>query len=209
MIAWKVVYGAWVTSPMPLAHNWLRPDWARVLVATDRSLLYWTPLTLLPIIGYVLCLGPTGRSVAARSIPREPLRLLCIAFVAQVYLMASLSGGGVYLGSAFGFRQLTEAVVLLAPGLALLLESAAPIGRRRLIAACFVLSVWNVLLLAQYHGEVLPRAAGADFSTLLKNLVPLFQTWWPGTGVLLTGPALLAGALLRHRAAWERPAVGN
>jgi hypothetical protein len=206
MVAWRAVYGSWLVSPMPLNHNWWRPHLARVLIESDRSLFYWTPLTLLPVLGYVLCLGPIGRFLAARSIPREPLALLFMAFVTQVYLLASITGSGVYLGSAFGFRQLTEAVVLLAPGLALLLEVTPPRSRRWLIAGCLLVSAWNVLVMAQYHKELLPRAAGASPSMLVMNVASLVGAW-PGGTVLfllfLTGPALLAVTLLWHRASWE------
>src|SRR5262249_33210211 len=51
----------------------------------------------------------------------------------QVYLLASIRGAVIHLGAAFGHRLLTEALVALAPGLALLLEAAGPRAHRGLL----------------------------------------------------------------------------
>jgi hypothetical protein len=195
MIAWKVLYGHWFVTPMPLAHNWLHPDWARVLVGTDRSLFYWTPLVALPLLG---CLLFSVRPIRPGMGPRPLLRLLAGAFAVQVYLMASISGEGVRLGDAFGFRPLTEAVVLLAPGLALLLETTSPRWRRCLLAGCLLLIAWNGLLMAEYHRGLLPRNAGASPAVLLGNVWQLARTWLQGAVLFLAGPVLLLVVLLRH-----------
>jgi hypothetical protein len=201
MVAWKVVYGQWLVSPLPLGHRWLRPDLGRVLLSTDRGLFYWTPLTLVLVLGCLLALvrgaGHQGRP--SRPSLRQPLLLLLVAFAVQVYFFASVTGQGVYLGSAFGYRFLTEGIVLLAPGLAWLLETAPPRRRQALIAICFTLCVFNVLLMAQYHRGILPREAGADPSTLLTNLGRLALSWPIGLLVFLVGPAMQAICLWRAK----------
>src|SRR5262249_28269629 len=126
MTAWHCVYGRWLVSPMPLGRNWLRPALWEVLASQDRSLFYWTPLCLLACVGYLYSFRPRRRvadpPAAAAPPAAAPPGLLAAAFLAQVYLLASIRGPQVALGAAYGFRQLTEAVVLLAPGLALLLD---------------------------------------------------------------------------------------
>jgi hypothetical protein len=196
VIAWKAVYGEWLVSPMHLAHNWWQPDWARVLVSTDRSFFYWTPLTVLLVLGSLLCLWPGGRAVGGRAIHRGPLALLLIAFAVQVYLLAGISGNGVYLGAAFGFRQLTESLVLLVPGMALLLEAGPPSRRLCLVAVCLLLSAWNMLLVAQYHFGLVPHDGGATPATLWHNATFFVQTYPRESGYFLIGSLLLAPVLI-------------
>ena len=138
MAAWRCVYGSWLISPVPLEHHWLKPDFWGVLGSTDRSLWYWTPLTLLALAGF-LHLGRPGPSSV-----RFPAGLLLMVFVVQVYLLASIRGNGVRLGSAFGFRQLTETLVALAPGLALLLERAGTRSFRWLAGGGCLLVAWKL-----------------------------------------------------------------
>ena len=163
MAAWRCVYGSWLISPVPLEHHWLKPDFWGVLGSTDRSLWYWTPLTLLALAGF-LHLGRPGPSSV-----RFPAGLLLMVFVVQVYLLASIRGNGVRLGSAFGFRQLTETLVALAPGLALLLERAGTRSFRWLAGGGCLLVAWNFVLLFQYRQGLLPRDGGAGFAQLLEN----------------------------------------
>ena len=103
--------------------------------------------------------GPAGRRVSL-----------------QVYALASLWGkgefldqagnfAGAFLSRAYGMRHLTEAVVTLVPGLALLLELAS--GWRRgmrfplfAVLGCLLAS-WNLILILQYNMGVLPHDAGA------------------------------------------------
>jgi hypothetical protein len=200
MLAWKLVYGHWLVSPMPLAHNWWQPEWARVLVGTDRSLFYWTPLTLLPLLGCVLCQVPVIRQRITVFGSREPLALLLAAFVGQVYLLASISGDGVILGSAFGHRQLTEAVVLLAPGLALLLEAVPSRWRPSVLVGCFLLAVWNTLLLAQYHLDILPKDLGASPAAIARGLLGLLRARPAGAVLFVSGPLLVMGLWLWRQA---------
>ncbi|MBV9124944.1 MAG: hypothetical protein JO112_16440 [Planctomycetes bacterium] len=165
MAAWHQVYGRWLVAPMPLCHYWLRPDLWQVLGSQDRSLFYWTPLTLFALGGYFWA----GR----RHFSSGPVRLLLAAFAVQVYVLASIRGTGVILGDAYGFRQLTETVVLLAPGLALGLERARPRAYPILGALGCLLVWWNLQLMSQYQHFLLPRAGGAGPECFLRNLLYL------------------------------------
>ena len=133
LIAWRIVYGQWLASPFPTAHNWLRPAWGQILWSQDRGLFYWTPLSLLASAGYLRLIGWSYNRSKADA-PRMPLffaaLLLGGAFLLQVYVLASLWGEQLYLGAAYGFRQLTESTVVLAPGLALLLSRASKYAYR-------------------------------------------------------------------------------
>jgi hypothetical protein len=211
-IAWRIVYGHWLATPFPTAHNWQHPSWGQILWTEDRGLFYWTPLTLLAVAGYFTLPGqfsPTGTKRAHCDVPPmlAPI-LLAGAFLLQVYVLASLWGVELYLGSAYGLRQLTESTVALAPGLALLLGRASRRGFRLLSILCAILILWNLLLVSQYRYGLVPADAGADPATLVRNVVHLFAhkrfhlltqvalgpfllalIWWkvPRTGIQTTG----------------------
>jgi hypothetical protein len=171
MYAWHCVYGQWLGSPMKLAHNWLHPNLWQVLASQDRSLFYWTPLTLLAAVGFLWAFRSRHGSLEKLSGPgKAPLVLLAGAILVQVYALASIQGDGVYLGSAYGFRQLTEMVVALAPGLALLLERATPRVYRWLGALGCALLLWNLVLICQHRQLLLSAESGASLEQLLRNI---------------------------------------
>jgi hypothetical protein len=211
LYAWKAVYGHWFVTPIPLAHHWWSPALSKVLFGVDRSFFYWTPMTVVILLG--LLFGafrrrPQPTDLAGR---REPLAILLFVFAVLVYFIASVMGDGVYvgssynvnLGSAFGFRSLSEAVVVLAPGLAIVLESASVRTRRWLIAGCFLVTVWNALMLAQFHFNILPKNAGAAPFTLLNN-VPRLIRGGHGFVYFLMGPTLLGAVVLLCRRSERR-----
>jgi hypothetical protein len=175
VIAWKAVFGSWVVTPVATSHNWFCPSWGRVLTSTDRSLFYWTPLTLLALGGYTALWRRAGAEAAhpRNTFRQETLVLLGGAFLLQGYVLASLWGAAVQLGVSFGLRHLTESVVVLGPGLALLLERARPWTFRILCALGCILVVWNLQLVCQYRYGLVPAAAGAEPGTLLANAVRL------------------------------------
>ena len=122
--------------------------------------------------------GPVADSLRAGCGPAPagagaPLAMLAAAIVVQVYVLASIRGAGVFLGSAYGFRQLTETVVVLGPGLALLLDRARPRWYRWLCLVGCALVLWNLLLICQYCYFLVPGGDGASPGQLLANLLPL------------------------------------
>jgi hypothetical protein len=215
LVAWRWVYGHWLVTPVPSAHNWLSPSWWRVLASQDRGLMYWTPLALLACAGYVHCRLQIADCRFKSAIcnlqsdicsSHEPLALLFGAFVLQVYVLASLWGDMVQLGVSYGFRHLTEALVALGPGLALLLDRAPPRRFRVLCGVGCLLVLWNLLLVAQYRYGLVPAAAGADPETLLANAARLMRRKRALlAGQVLVGPVLLA--LLARRGQAESGAV--
>jgi hypothetical protein len=194
LLAWRVVYGSWWPGPVATAHNWLHPAWWQVLASSDRSLFFWTPLTLLPLVGFALGRRGCDTSTADRSSTgkRGRLGLLLAAFALQVYVVASLWGEEVQLGVSFGLRHFTESVVALGPGLALLLERVPRRCFPILASLGCLLVLWNLLLICQYRYGLIPAAAGASPGELLANGVQLLvRKKWLLAGQVVGGPGLL------------------
>jgi hypothetical protein len=188
MLAWRCLFGHWLVQPFPTAHNWYQPSFWQVLLSQERGLFFWTPIALLG------CLGLVGWFKHRRWHPNAAL--LAAAFLLQVYVVASLWGQEVYLGAAFGFRHLTECLVLLAPGLAFLLSRGSPGRIRAFTMVGGVLVLWNLLLLAQYRYGYIPADRGADLPTLLAQTIRLMQRKHFGLAwQLAAAPILLLMAL--------------
>jgi hypothetical protein len=208
LIAWRIVYGQWLASPIPISHNWLRPAPWQVLFSQDRGFFYWTPLPLLACLGYFFFVVRRRRKSAMivsvdHTLPAK-LFLLISAFAIQVYVLASVWGPGVYLGAAYGFRHLTESVVLLAPGLALLFQRVPARAYAWLAALCCLVAAWNLTLLCQYRYSYIPPALGVDPAEMLANALRLIQRKrLLLVGQILMGPLLLwllAGTLPQEEA---------
>jgi predicted esterase len=198
MIAWRCVYGHWITSPVPgLGRYWLHPSLWTILFSQDRSLFFWTPISLLACAGaFALACRPQ----------QGPARLLLAAFALQVYVLASLWGmgellphvgnaGGVYLARSFGMRHLTESLVVLAPGLAFLLERLSGWRFRLLAGLGFALVLWNLLLVLQYSFGYLPIDAGLSLPELAAK-TRQFVEEEPGTCLVLVEVVALLWLLL-------------
>jgi hypothetical protein len=99
-----------------------------------------------------------------------PLLLLGAAVLLQVYILGSIRGVDVILGSAFGFRQLTETLVCMAPWLALFLEHSSPRRYRTLGLLICGLVFWNLILICEYRYLLLPPDTGVSPLRMLANL---------------------------------------
>jgi hypothetical protein len=183
-VAWHSVFGHWLVKPFATGHSVVCGSWLEILVGGDRGWFLWNPLALLCLLGYV------------KNIRRleEPFALLLLALVLQVYLVASLWGAQAYLGASFGFRQLTESAVILAPGLALLLNYSSARQICLLAVLASILVLWNLILIDQYCFGWIPAAAGADLRTLIANVFRLACH----KPVIFLGQAALAALL-----AWQ------
>jgi predicted esterase len=187
MIAWHCVYGHWLTVPVrPVTRHWLHPSLWDILLSQDRSLFYWTPITFIACVGAV--------ALALRHL-RGPAMVLLAAFIVQVYVLASLWGrgeylpetgnyAGVFLSRSYGMRHLTESLVVLAPGLAWLLERLSGWRFHLLTAVGIGLSFLNLLLILQYSYGFLPRDAGLGLQALVDQSWQFLQEEF-GTCLLL------------------------
>ncbi len=191
LIAWRCVYGSWLVTPVQgIKYNFIHPSFWDVLFSADRSLFYWTPVAGIAFLSGLAGLGhakPTRASTSGveGASSAAPQLLLFIAFLVQVYVLASMWGmgeclpstnnfAGIFLARAFGFRHLTESIVVLAPGLAWAFERLRPRWFRRAALLGLVLVSWNLTLVALHTNELISQHKGMELTKLwgeARNMV--------------------------------------
>jgi len=199
LFAWKCLYGTWLVNPIQgVTYHWLSPSLWEVLCSQDRSLFYWTPLTV------IACIGTFGFMLS-----RPTLSILALAFVIQVYALAAMWGkgallettgnyAGVFLARSYGFRDLTESLVVLAPGLAYLLERLSVRWFKALVVLGLLLVAWNLILVSLYTNGMVSSLAGASPWQLLTQAAQLaskmpFLFWQSFAGSVVIGVLLFLG----------------
>ena len=168
ILAWYTVYGNPLVATHPYGNRLLNPALWQALFSWDHSFFYWTPITL------VASLAGVHAVVRWRSRAVVPLAILLVGAAVQMYTVAGLLGGSVFLGASFGFRFLTETCVVLVPGLALLLDQTPPRATRWVTGIVCLLVVWNVLLVASFRVGVLAQGGPATPIELLQSAVTAF-----------------------------------
>jgi hypothetical protein len=178
LVAKQIVYGHPLGGLHETAHNWFSPSLWQVLFSTDRSLFYWTPITLLAMAGLVY-LVLRVRSAA--------MAIMIVGIAVQIYTISALMGRNVFLGSSFGFRLLTETCVLMVPGMAVLIARLGPRMGRQLVTLGAVLVAWNLLLLGVYRDGVAGAEGGDPAAVLAMIGLYLHQRPLQGLGLCVLG----------------------
>jgi hypothetical protein len=142
LLAWRLLYGSFVTIPQGAGFVAGRPAWAGVLFSPHHGLFAWSPL---------LYAGLLGLALRAR---RDPGRVLAIG--AFLVALARLNAGVAdwSAGAAFGARRFDVALPFLGLGLAIGARAVAELARRGPLlvpgTALALAILWN-LLLARAH----------------------------------------------------------
>jgi hypothetical protein len=157
LVAWKVVHGAWLTSPM--GPGFMRPghpQLAELLFSPRNGWFSTTPLAYAGALGLLVLLADRRHRLVAAG--------LVSILAAQLYVNASVHDW--WGGSAYGARRLTSMTALLVVGLAAWFPLLSRVTRRGPAALRHALAVtvlgwfvaWN---LASVHRLRAGRAANA------------------------------------------------
>ncbi len=160
LIAWKLVYGEWLTSPNgPRYVRLTHPLIPELLFASRNGWLSTHPLAYLGLVG--LALVPRPARVIALG--------LFLALAMQVWINASVLDW--WASASFGQRRMASVTVILVVGLAALLRAAAvgatafgiPRWARHALALMILgwFVVWNLSQVSHLrHGRAAGRPAG-------------------------------------------------
>jgi hypothetical protein len=144
--------------------------WIDTLFSSWHGFLSWAPVAYVAVIGTVAYLRRDWRWAASGFL---------ILFLTAWVNGATLDWSG---GWSFGGRRFTSALVMLAPGLALLIEWTL---RRPLVAvAPLVVAAlwWNHLLMVQYTAGMLPKDEPVAFGRIVRQQAELHTRspyWYP------------------------------
>ncbi len=150
--------------------NPLRSRWIDTLFSSWHGFLSWTPVAYIAVIGTVAYL---------RREWRWALSALLILFITAWVNGATQDWAG---GWSFGGRRFSSALVMLAPGLAVVIGFVL---RRPLVAlAPLVVGAlwWNHLLMVQYTAGMLPKDEPVSFGRIVRQQAELHTRspyWYP------------------------------
>jgi hypothetical protein len=157
---WHAVTGHWITNPyrgegehLDLLH----PHLVGVLLSMRKGLFFWTPLTILAVLGFVV-VGRVARPLLLASVVYLPI---------AVWIVASWSIW--WYGDSFGMRALIDQMPVFALGLAALIETSQGLVGRAVGAAVAVTSVVAVHGMLAYWLFVIPGDR-TGFTTFLASL---------------------------------------
>ena len=137
--------------------DFLHSRWADTLWSSWHGFLSWTPVAYVAVV---------GTAFYATRHWRWAVPTLGIVFV-----MAWVNGSTAdwAAGWSFGGRRFTSCLVLLAPGLAFLIERALQRPMLVIGAIAAVAIGWNQLLLAQYRQNLLPAGQPSSFAQIVRQ----------------------------------------
>jgi hypothetical protein len=134
------------------------PHLLGVLFSPFHGLFVWTPVLIPAFVGLALLAATDARG-----------RAIAVGVVMQIYL---LSGYVVAFGHGFGQRLFISSLPAAAIGLAVFVDRVVPRLPRAVATAGVVFAVWwNVSLMVQHGIGLIPRNAGVDLGTLVRNQV--------------------------------------
>jgi hypothetical protein len=141
--------------------DFLNSRWADTLWSSWHGFLSWTPVAYAAVV---------GTAAYATRQWRWALPTLAIVFV-----MAWVNGSTAdwAAGWSFGGRRFTSCLVLLAPGLAFLIDRALQRPMIVISALAVVAIGWNQLLLAQYRQNLLPSGQLVSFAQIVRQQAAL------------------------------------
>jgi hypothetical protein len=162
-------YNYQITGQGGYLHLW-ESRWIDTLFSSWHGFLSWSPVAYAAVIGTFAYLRREWRWAASG---------LVILFLTAWINGATQDWAG---GWSFGGRRYSSALVMLAPGLAMVIEFAL---RRPLVALAPVVAAalwWNHLLMVQYTAGMLPKDEPVSFGRIVRQQAEL-QTrhpyWYP------------------------------
>jgi hypothetical protein len=172
-----------------LAPSLARPSLLDSLFSSRHGLFFWAPVLTIAVIGLALRAGRGHRAALGA------LTALAVLALVNASLRPWWSG-------RFGNARFLPALPLFALGLAMILDRVRTTAQRhplRLAAlAGGVLVAWNLLLMAQYRAELIPRDDTVSFPAVAENSARLLAgmagapTAWPANWIFAAGQDLPA-----------------
>lgn len=173
LAVWKVLYGSWLSGPLPYLNreggHWeaIPRNLLNALFSERGGVFGWHPVLLFSLVGLVCCVRNPKR-------PLVPVLLLGIGL--QVYVVSGWSMW--WAGDSFGNRFFVSSYPAFAFGLAWLTSQFRTVASRRWLAvAAGVLIAWNMGLLIQYGTKMVPRHEEVGWPRVVRNQLVEVPAW--------------------------------
>ena len=163
--AWHVVYGHWLVFTYGVegeGFNWTKPEVFKLLFSSYHGWLYWHPLLIVGIIGFLWLARKSGGILLAAL----------LAIVATVYVNAAWWCWW-FAGNSFGSRAFEAPLLFLMGGLAVVILHATPIWRRALWVVAIFACVWNFYAMALFYSGTIERNAPVSWFEMVRAGVQL------------------------------------
>lgn len=162
MIAWKILYGSFLTLPQGGGFLHLsQPALFQTMFSLRNGLFSSHPILLVGLCGLLFFKAPASG--------RFPRPALLVIFGAVLYLNASV--GDWWAGWSFGNRRFISLLPIFTIGLCTLIELLATARSGRIVVLILTLffSAWNQIHLYQYQRGLIPRGGRATFSEFFTD----------------------------------------
>ena len=137
------------------------------LFSASHGVLFWTPILTAALVALAV------RAARGERMARTALVALGVLALASAILRPWWAGG-------VGNARVLPALPLLALGLAILADGARAMARARplrvLAGAGALLVAWNLLFMAQYRAEMIPRDDTVSFPAVAENAALLLAS---------------------------------
>lgn len=157
LLVWRLGRGSWLDVPAgdhPI--HWDSRYFWDTLFHLDRGILTWTPLMAFALLGLLFLLKRDRRFAT----------LLLMAFFLQVWINGTLWWGD----HGFGARRFANCVVILAVGLATMLDWAR---RHPMVAPSFIvvsLVTFNVFFMREIHTTTLQQKGNVSAEQMMRSV---------------------------------------
>lgn len=171
LLAWKILYGAWLTIPQGTGFmKWDAPFMMEVWFSSRHGLFSWTPVVYPAVFGWLL-LYKKDRQLAGT---------ITVTFLFMTYANSVISDW--WAGWGFGMRRFDGFLLPFALGLGALLDFAAGRYKKTVPAIVLLLSLtipFNFYLLKLVRSGAIHRGGPVNFAYIFpRQATPLYN--WTG-----------------------------
>jgi hypothetical protein len=173
LLAWKILYGAWLTLPQGTGFmKWDAPFMMEVWFSSRHGLFSWTPVVYPAVLGWIL-LYKKDRQLAG---------IIAVTFLVMTYANSVISDW--WAGWGFGMRRFDGFLLPFTIGLGALLDFAVARYKRIVPAIVLLLSLtvlFNFYLLKLVRSGAIHRGGPVNFAYIFpRQATPLYsKTGYP------------------------------
>lgn len=171
MLAWKILYGSFLTIPQGSGFmQWGKPQIFPLLFSTNHGLITYTPIVFFSLLGLFLFNRENKRT-------RFLFWSFIAIFLAELYINSVVSDWNA--GWSFGARRFLSCSIIFAWGLGNLLQTIFKYKKIFFISLGVfgLLIIFNLLFYVQWYYGLIPRADTLTWQLYFYGKIDAFRVW--------------------------------